>query len=101
MRWVFEVKKRFGLSVLDYMVTCNHVHLLIKDTGPNVIARSMQLMLAAPVKNITSAKGGTAFWVDRYHATVIETDEHLHHCLVYIELNIAWSDPAHRHFCAG
>jgi hypothetical protein len=42
--WVFEAKKRFGLSVLDYMVTCNHVHLLIKDTGPNVIARSMQLI---------------------------------------------------------
>jgi hypothetical protein len=65
--WVFEAKKRFGLSVLDYMVTCNHVHLLIKDTGPNVIARSMQLMLAAPVKNITSAKGGTA----RFGRTVI------------------------------
>jgi putative transposase len=25
------------------MVTSNHVHLLIKDTGPNVIAESMQL----------------------------------------------------------
>jgi putative transposase len=40
---VFEAKKRFGLSVLDYMVTSN-VHLLIKDTGPNVIAGSMQLI---------------------------------------------------------
>jgi putative transposase len=38
LRWVFEPKKRFGLSVLDYMISCNHVHLLIKDTGPNVIA---------------------------------------------------------------
>jgi REP-associated tyrosine transposase len=26
------------------MVTSNHVHLLIKDTGPNVIAGSMQLI---------------------------------------------------------
>jgi hypothetical protein len=31
----------FGLSVLDYMITRNHTHLLIKDTGPNVTARSM------------------------------------------------------------
>ena len=38
-----EAKKRFGLSVLNYMVTSNHVHLLVKDTGPNVIAESMQL----------------------------------------------------------
>ena len=32
-------KKRLGLSVLDYMVTSNHVHLLVKDTGPDVSAR--------------------------------------------------------------
>jgi hypothetical protein len=38
LRWVFEAKKRFGLSVLNYMVTSNHIHLLVKDTGPNVIA---------------------------------------------------------------
>jgi hypothetical protein len=42
--WVFEAKKRFGLCVLDYMVTSNHVHLLVKDTGSNVIAESMQLI---------------------------------------------------------
>src|SRR5258708_1022291 len=29
-----------------------------------------------------------AFWEDRYHATAIETGKHLHHCLVYIDLNM-------------
>jgi hypothetical protein len=29
-----------------------------------------------------------AFWEDRYHATAIQQDEHLHHCLVYINLNM-------------
>ena len=29
-----------------------------------------------------------AFWEDRYHATAIETDAHLHRCLVYIDLNM-------------
>lgn len=29
-----------------------------------------------------------AFWEDRYHATAIEMDEHLHRCLVYIDLNM-------------
>jgi len=28
-----------------------------------------------------------AFWQDRYHATAIQTDEHLNRCLVYIDLN--------------
>ena len=55
MHWLFEAKKRFGLSVLHYMITSNHVHLLIKDTGPNVIADSMQL-IAGRTKNTMSAK---------------------------------------------
>jgi putative transposase len=29
-----------------------------------------------------------AFWEDRYHATAIETGEHLLRCLVYIDLNM-------------
>ena len=88
MRWVFEAKKRFGLSVLDYMVTCNHVHLLLKDTGPNVIARSMQLIAGRAGQEYNERKGRHgAFWEDRY-ATAIETDEHLHRCIVYIDLNM-------------
>lgn len=43
LHWLFEAKKRFGVSVLNYTVTCNHVHLLVKDTGPGVIANSIQL----------------------------------------------------------
>jgi len=45
--WVFGAKKGIGLFVFNYMVTCNHIHLLVKDTGPNVIAQSMQLIAAA------------------------------------------------------
>ncbi len=37
LRWLFEAKKRFGLSVLNYMVTSNHVHLLVKDIGGQVV----------------------------------------------------------------
>jgi putative transposase len=44
LHWMFEAKKRFGLCVLDYVVTSNHIHLLVKDTGLNVIAQCMQLI---------------------------------------------------------
>ena len=36
--WLFEAKKRFGLCVLNYVVTSNHVHLLVQDTGEGIIA---------------------------------------------------------------
>jgi putative transposase len=89
LHWLFEAKKRFGLSVLDYMVTSNHIHLLIKDTGSNVIAPSMQLIAGRTAQEHNQRKGRHgAFWEDRYHATAIEADEHLHRCLIYIDLNM-------------
>ena len=88
-RWLFEAKKRFGFSVLDYLMTSNHIHLLVKDTGSNVIAQSMQLIAGRTAQKYNQRKGKRgAFWEDRYHATAIEIDEHLHRCVVYIDLNM-------------
>jgi putative transposase len=71
------------------MVTCNHVHLLVKDTGEDAIAQSMQLIAGRTAQEYNQRKNRHgAFWEDRYHATAIETDEHLQRCLVYIDLNM-------------
>jgi REP element-mobilizing transposase RayT len=89
LQWLFEAKKRFGLCVLDYMITCNHVHLLLKDDGSDVIARSMQLVAGRTAQEFNRRKTRKgAFWEDRYHATAIDTNEHLLRCLVYIDLNM-------------
>lgn len=89
LHWLFEARKRFGLCVLNYVVTSNHVHLLVKDTGEGAIASSMQLVAARTAQeyNLRKARYG-AFWEDRYHATAVEGDEHLHRCMVYIDLNM-------------
>ena len=72
------------------MVTSNHVHLLVfDDDGKNVIPDSIKLTagrVAQEYNNRKSRKG--AFWEDRYHATGIETNEHLNRCMAYIDLNM-------------
>jgi len=89
LRWLYEARKRLGLCVLNYAVTSNHVHLLVKDTQDGVIARSMQLAAGRTAQDYNRRKARLgAFWEDRYHATAIETDAHLHRCLVYIDLNM-------------
>ena len=35
MYWLFEAKKRFRLTILGYMITSNHIHLLVVDDGPH------------------------------------------------------------------
>ena len=87
--WLFEAKKRFGLSVLNYVVTSSHIHLLVKDRGEGEISSSMQLVAGrvAQEYNLRKNRKG-AFWEDRYHATSVATDEHLVRCLLYIDFNM-------------
>jgi len=89
LHWVFEAKKRFGLQVLNYTVTSNHIHLLVVDTNPEVVAKSIQLIAGRTAQEFNQRKKRKgAFWEDRYHATAIERNEHLVRCLVYIDLNM-------------
>ena len=75
--------------MLDYVITSNHIHLLVKDRGDDAIARSMQFVAGRTGQEFNQRKlRQGAFWEDRYHATAVDTDEHLHRCLVYIDLNM-------------
>lgn len=87
--WLYEARKRLGLRVLDYQVTSNHVHLLVLDRGQDEIAASMQLIAECTGQSFNQRKRRRgAFWEDRYHATAVDTEEHLARCLVYIDLNM-------------
>jgi len=87
--WLFQAKKRYGLCVLNYIVTSNHVHLLVHDQGNGEIAKSMQLIAGRTAQeyNLRKDRKG-AYWDDRYHATAIETGEHLARCITYIDRNM-------------
>ncbi len=103
--WLFEAEKRYGLSVLNYAITSNHIHLLVRDNGDrNVIPRSIQLIAGRTGQEFNQRKDRRgAFWEDRYHATAIETGQHLARCLVYIDLNMVRAGvvghPSEYEFC--
>jgi len=87
--WLYEAKKRFGLVVLNYTVTSNHIHLLVRDTGENVIPRSIQLIAGRVAQQYNQRKKRKgAFWEDRYHATAVDSGGHLFRCLVYVDMNM-------------
>ncbi len=87
--WLFEARRRFGLCVLDYQVTSNHVHLVVRDRDQGEIADSMQLLegsVASAYNRRKQRLGG--YWQDRYSATAVETGEHLWGCMAYVDLNM-------------
>ena len=45
LQWLFETKKRYGLPILNYAVTSNHIHLLVVGDGDrDVIPNSIKLI---------------------------------------------------------
>jgi putative transposase len=87
--WLYEARKRYGLCVLNYIVTRNHVHVLVRDRGLGEIPAAMQLVASRTGQSYNERKSRLgAFWQDRYHATAVETEGHLIRCIAYIDLNM-------------
>ena len=91
-RWrhlLFRARQRYGLSVLNYIVTSNHIHLLCADRGSDEIPHSLQLIEGRVAQEFNERKNRRgAFWEDRYQATAVQTDGHLARCITYIDLNM-------------
>jgi putative transposase len=105
LQWLLEAKERYGLVILNFTVTSNHIHLLVFDEkGRDVIPSSIKLVAGRTGQeyNIRKKRKG-AFWEDRYHATAIESEENLLNCLIYIDLNMVRngvvSHPSEWPFC--
>ncbi len=105
LRWLCEAKKRYGLVILNYAVTSNHIHLLVVGSEErDVIPNSIKLIAGRTGQEFNQRKNRKgAFWEDRYHATAVERGDHLSKCLVYIDLNMvragAVDHPSEWPFC--
>jgi putative transposase len=90
LQWLYQARKRYGLKILNYMVTSNHIHLLVVDDGDrDVIPNSMKLVAGRIGQEYNQRKiRKGAYWEDRYHATAVESGDHLAKCMVYIDTNM-------------
>jgi putative transposase len=87
---LYEAKVRYELSVLNFVVTSNHIHLLVYDAaGDDSISRGLQYLQGGTAQAYNRRRGRRgAFWQDRYHAVAVDTDSYLWRCLVYLDLNM-------------
>ena len=90
LHWLEKANNRFDISILNYMITSNHIHLLVMDGYEDCsIANSMQLVsgrMAQEYNNRNNRSG--SFWGDRYHATAVQENNHLFNCMMYIDTNM-------------
>jgi putative transposase len=84
-----ETVKRFKIDVLNYVVTSNHVHLLLWVRKGKELSRAMQFLHGEFGQYYNGRKNREgAFWRDRYHSTLVQSGEHLGRCLFYLDMNM-------------
>lgn len=89
LEYLHDAVKRYKLSVLDYIVTSNHIHLLVYVSRGVNISRAIQYVHGRIGQSFNHSKDREgAFWKDRFHATRIQDGKHLCSCLFYIDLNM-------------
>jgi putative transposase len=88
-RLLYETARRFRISVLDYIITSNHIHLLVWSHHGQEISRAMQYLQGefGQYYNMRKSRQG-AFWTDRFSSTRIQSGAHLSRCLFYIDFNM-------------
>jgi len=89
VRELLETKQRFKIDILNYIVTSNHVHLLLTAPTGNTISQALQFLHGSVGQkyNMLKKREG-AFWKDRFHATCIQSGDHLARCIFYLDLNM-------------
>jgi len=86
---MWEAKRRYGVSLLDYIITSNHVHILISAADGSQISKFMQYVSSLTARDYNRRKEKTgALWEGRYRSTLIQDGTHLGRCLFYIDLNM-------------
>lgn len=86
---MWEAKRRYDVSLLDYIITSNHVHILISATDGSQISKFMQYVSSLTARDYNRRKEKTgALWEGRYRSTLIQDGTHLGRCLFYIDLNM-------------
>ena len=73
-----EAAGTYGVSVLNYLVTSNHVHLLLWAESPASVSAAMQYVAGATAQDYNRRKGREgAFWRGRFRPTLVQSGTHL------------------------
>jgi putative transposase len=77
------------ISLFDYCITCNHIHLLCTCKRSKDLSCFMQQLQGEFAEYFNNRKHRSgAFWGDRFHSTMVDSGDYLWNCLRYIDLNM-------------
>ncbi|MCK5803115.1 MAG: transposase, partial [Lentisphaeria bacterium] len=87
---LWQASQRFRtVRLLDYVVTSNHIHLLMWVPRIADLSEMMKWLQGTSAGDYNRRVGREgAFWRGRFHPTLVETGSHLSRCLFYLDMNM-------------
>lgn len=84
-----EAARACNISLFDFCVTCNHVHLVVMCDRIGDLSRFMQILDGGFAEYLNRRKKRSgAVWGGRFHSTMVDGGDHLWNCLRYVDLNM-------------
>ena len=89
IRFLWEGSGKFNVDIYNFIVTSNHVHLMLCSEAKDGISDFMCYMSGSMARYYNRRKQLTgSFWEGRYKSTLIQNGAHFGRCLFYIDLNM-------------
>lgn len=88
-KWLRTGALRYGVSVLGYAITRNHVHVVVDVDNRHAVGDMMKLAAGVVAQGRHRRKGGLdSVWEHPYQCTRIQDGRHMLNCLRYVDLNM-------------
>jgi REP element-mobilizing transposase RayT len=87
-RAFFAACDRFGMSLLQFSVQGNHIHLVVEATDKQALSKAMQglgIRLAKGINRVSQRRGSV--FADRYHAHLLKTPTEVRNAVHYVLYN--------------
>ncbi|MFC1462300.1 transposase [Verrucomicrobiota bacterium] len=88
-KWLREGRRRYGVSIYNYCLTSNHVHVIVHVDDPGAVSSMMQLASATVARHWNRLKEHEgSFWEHPFKCTIVQNGQHLLNCMRYVSLNM-------------
>jgi len=89
MNLMWRARCEWDVSILSYILTSNHVHLLLSAPEIGELSGFMAHVSGGMARHYNRRKERAgSFWESRYRTTLVQDGVHLSRCLFYIEMNM-------------
>ena len=83
-----EAREKFPLSLYNYCLMTNHVHLLFQVGRDDTLSKAMHWLGTSFTRRFNRAAGRNGHvWEGRFRSTIIEAESYFLRCMAYLALN--------------